>query len=144
MAEYPNRPVFVVDWDGTCVAEYREDGTAYWPEMGPWLPPDPVTGVTPQDALHELSRRGKTVIFTARLNTLAYNHVDYNTPEYMEEQTATVRRYLDEAALEHIDIYPAGYGKPCGEFYIDDKALTFRGNWTDVLALANLTKGSYA
>lgn len=120
--EHPNRAVYVVDWDGTCVEEV-------WPGMGDWLP-----GAI--DALRELSSRGKTVIYSLRTH---YFEIDDETPRdpfAPAEEVAAIRKMLDDAGLHDIEVYPNGRGKPPGRFYIDDRAVVFSGDpdsWERVL-----------
>jgi hypothetical protein len=132
--EYPNRAVYCVDWDGTCVEEV-------WPGMGDWLP-----GAV--EALRELSSRGKTVIFSLRLH-------DYEPDdETKRPETAALadfrlmRAMLDEAGLFNVAIYPNGRGKPPAKFYIDDRAVRFensRGDgWLKVMAEVNVRESAAA
>lgn len=116
---HPNRAVYVVDWDGTCVEEV-------WPGMGDWLPGAIL-------ALRELSSRGKTVVYSLRCHE--YEACDtLRRPLHapLREQLS-IRRMLDEAGLHDVDVYPNGRGKPPGKFYIDDRAVRFDGNWGNVL-----------
>lgn len=125
---YPNRPVYVVDWDGTCVEEI-------WPDMGDWLP-----GAI--DSLHELASRGKTVVYSTRLNVMEYGHDEIRPSTIVETETQLMREMLDQAGLRHVDIYPSNLGKPPGEFYIDDKALSFSGNWTTTMEMLNAAEAA--
>jgi hypothetical protein len=119
-AKHPNRAVYCVDWDGTCVEEV-------WPGMGDWLP-----GAV--EALRELASRGKTVIYSLRLH---YFEEDDETPRDVADfhrQRQQMRRMLNDAGLHDIDIYPNTRGKPPAQFYIDDRAVRFdnsRGNGWD-------------
>lgn len=122
MTDYPNRAVYVVDWDGTCVEEV-------WPGMGDWLP-----GAV--DALRELSSRGKTVIYSLRTHNYEVDDVTPRRPVDQVDETLAIRRMLDEAGLHDIEVYPNGRGKPPGKFYIDDRAVVFSGDpdgWERVL-----------
>ena len=110
-----NRPVFCVDWDGTGVEEV-------WPGMGDWLPGAP-------EALRLLSLMGKTVIYSLRCHLF---EMDDETPRPRCDVAAEVfaiRRKLDDAGLHDIDVYPPSRGKPPAEFYIDDRAVRFDGDW---------------
>ena len=110
-----NRPVFCVDWDGTCVEEV-------WPGMGDWLP-----GAV--EALREMTGIGKTVIYSLRCHLY---EMDDETPRALHrvsDEVFAIRRKLDEAGLHDIDVYPPSRGKPPAEFYIDDRAVRFDGDW---------------
>lgn len=125
VAEYPHRAVYVVDWDATCVNEV-------WPGMGDWLPPDPVTGITPQEYLRELSARGKTVIWSLRLHDYEVDDVTPRPPGAVQADRELMRKMLNDAGLFAVSIYPNGRGKPPGRFYIDDRAVRFT-SWGAVL-----------
>lgn len=125
-AEFPNRAVFVVDWDDTCVVERRPDGSLYWPDSGPWLPGAP-------EALRELSRAGKTVIYSLRGHLYERDDKTRRSPEAVEESISVIRRMLDAEGLQEIEVYPPDRGKPPAMFYIDDKAVRFTGDWSSTL-----------
>ena len=117
--EYPNRPMFAVDWDGTCVDEV-------WPGMGDWLP-----GAV--DALRTLSSYGKTVIFSLRCHLY---EMDDETPRPRGAsglEMAAIRTMLTEAGLHDIDVYPPNRGKPPALFYVDDRGLRFEGDWQPII-----------
>lgn len=121
---HPNRAVYVVDWDNTCVAEE-------WPGMGDWLP-----GAV--EGLRTLSAKGKTVIYSLRCHRY---EVDDITPRSLIDVTfefQRIRAKLDDAGLTGVEVYPNGRGKPPGKFYIDDRAIRFIPKddfgWTAVLA----------
>lgn len=117
--EYPHRPMFVVDWDGTCVEEV-------WPGMGDWLP-----GAV--ESLRALTRLGKVVVWSLRCHLY---EMDDRTPRPRGQaglEMAAIRRMLGEAGLSDIEVYPPNRGKPPGLFYIDDRAVRFDGNWTETL-----------
>lgn len=118
-AENPNRAVFVVDWDGTCVEET-------WPGMGDWLP-----GAV--RALKELRSIGKTVVYSLRCHLYEVDDTTPRDPGQVAYEVARVRAKLDKAGLKDIDIYPPDRGKPPGKFYIDDRAVRFQGNWRVVM-----------
>lgn len=126
MPDHPNRPKFAVDWDDTCVAEYRPDGTRYWPDSGPWL-------VNAIPALHALARQGKTVVYTLRTHLLEYDHETRRWHSDVEAAFKQIRARLDEVGLHEVEVYDTRWGKPPADYYVDDKAVRFRGNWEDTL-----------
>jgi len=115
--------MFVVDWDGTCVAEE-------WPGMGDWLP-----GAV--FALSQLAELGTTVIYSVRCSLTELDATTPRDPEAVKFETDRVRAKLDSAGLTYIGIYPPDRGKPAGKYFIDDRAVHFT-NWSDTLALINL------
>jgi hypothetical protein len=117
--EHPERAVYVVDWDGTCVEEE-------WPGMGDWLP-----GAV--SALKQLSARGKTVIYSLRCHKYEMDDVTPRHGGDVAFEYSRVRAKLDEAGLQDIDIYPPDRGKPPGRFYIDDRAVRFQDDWGQAL-----------
>lgn len=116
--KYPNRAVYVVDWDGTCVEEV-------WPGMGDWLP-----GAV--DALRELSSRGKTVIYSLRCHRFEVDDVTLRDVGVAAEEEQAIRDKLDAAGLHDVEVYPHDRGKPPGRFYIDDRAVEF-DSWQSTL-----------
>ena len=113
------RADYVVDWDGTCVEET-------WPGMGDWLP-----GAV--DALRVLSLHGKVVIYSLRCNRYELDDCTLRAPGAAEAEEALIRTKLDSVGLDHIEVYPHDRGKPPGRFYIDDRAVTFTGDWASAL-----------
>ncbi len=118
----PERPMFVVDWDGTCVEEE-------WPGMGDWLP-----GAV--HSLNELSKMGTTVIYSVRCSIYDLDAVTPRKPEQIMFEMDRVRAKLDSAGLQHIGIFPPNRGKPAGKYFIDDRAVHFT-SWSDTMALIN-------
>lgn len=119
MSEYPHRAVYVVDWDGTCVEEV-------WPGMGRWLP-----GAV--KALRELSAKGKTVIYSLRCHEYEQDDCTLRPDGAAEAEYQAIRKMLDDAHLYNIEVYSNGRGKPPGRFYIDDRGVTFQGDWKETL-----------
>lgn len=113
------RAVYVVDWDGTCVAEE-------WPGMGDWLP-----GAI--DALKVLSSRGKTVVYSLRCHLYEVDDATPRDPADVAFEVGRMREKLDAAGLHDIEIYPPDRGKPPGKVYIDDRAVHFSNDWGVVL-----------
>ena len=114
----PERPMFVVDWDGTCV--YEE-----WPGMGDWLP-----GAV--HSLNELAKMGTTVIYSVRCSLTELDATTPRDPEAVKFETDRVRAKLDSAGLQHIGIYPPDRGKPAGKYFIDDRAVRFT-DWSNAM-----------
>lgn len=120
------RARFAVDWDDTCVAEFRPDGTRWWPEIGPWLP-----GAV--DALRELSSMGLTVVYTMRNHLYELDDQTRRTWEEVQAQEDGIRTMLSDARLYDVVVYPPDRGKPPAEYIIDDKGVRFAGSWRPVL-----------
>jgi len=116
----PARPMFVVDWDGTCVTEE-------WPGMGDWLP-----GAV--FALRQLADMGTTVIYSVRCSIYDLDAVTPRKPEQIMFEMDRVRAKLDEAGLQDVGIFPPNRGKPAGKYFIDDRGVRFN-NWSDTMAL---------
>jgi len=113
------RPMFCVDWDGTCVEEA-------WPENGEWLP-----GAV--SSLRYLSSVGKTIIYSLRCHLYEHDEVTLRPPGAAAAEVAGIRERLDEVGLHDVEVYPHDRGKPPALYYIDDRAVRFRGDWVEVL-----------
>lgn len=114
------RPVFVVDWDGVCTE-------AKWPEWGDWLP-----GAV--EALKRLRELGEVRISSARLNPYKFglDGRERRSPFEVGEDIQKMRDILDSAGLVDVKIHTTT-GKPSGTYYIDDRAIEFKGSWDDVI-----------
>lgn len=113
-------PIFVVDWDGTCTEDT-------WPVQGEWLP-----GAI--DALRILLKHGRVRIFSARLSPYKFG-LDAKILRSVNEQKMDVlrmRMFLDDAGLHDVEIHDTR-GKPSGTWYIDNRAVEFKGSWDKVL-----------
>lgn len=112
--------IFVVDWDGV-VCE------AVWPEWGNLIP-----GAV--EGLKTLARHGRVRIHSSRLNPykFGFDGVELRDSRTVEQDIAIMRAILDEAGLDNIEIHTT-HGKPTGHYYIDDRAVEFKGSWEEVL-----------
>lgn len=112
--------IFVVDWDGVCCE-------AVWPEWGDWLP-----GAV--DGLKKLLTLGKVRIHSSRLNPYKFgaDGVDLRDERTVADDITKMRYMLDQADLFEVEIHTT-HGKPTGHYYIDDRAVEFKGSWEDVL-----------
>lgn len=107
------RPMFAVDWDGTCV-------TDSWPAMGTWLP-----GAI--DALHQMSEMGHVTIHTCRIAPLEFLPPHAPRPaSKIKEEIDGVRAMLDAAGLYEVSIWTLPFKPPALE-YIDNKARRYLG-----------------
>jgi len=119
--EYPTRAKYVVDWDGTCVEEC-------WPEQGDWLP-----GAV--EALRQMADDGPVVIYSLRCHLYEMDDCTPRSRDAVAESVRGIRKKLDAAGLHDVRVYPPDRGKPPGKYYIDDRAVEYNGDWTEVLAV---------
>lgn len=119
-----SKPVLAVDWDGTCVE-------GVWPAEGDWLP-------GAKKALKKLADKYHVYIWSTRIVGVSYYDWNEELPASKPaSEIAYIRRMLDEAGLQEVDIF-IGYphvreGKLSAVAYIDDKAIRFEGNWPRTL-----------
>lgn len=106
-----------VDWDSTLAVEE-------WPTVGDWLP-------GAQEALRRLaSEYDEVVIFSCRVASFERDEV---TPRENWDQLLFITGMLAEANIpKNVKIWTRPF-KPPAQFYIDDKAVEFRGDWEEVL-----------
>lgn len=117
-----------VDWDGTLVTEE-------WPEMGEWLP-----GAV--DALKRLAEvYDEVVIFTCRV---APFETDEETPRDNGDQVFAICAMLEKAGIPRNVIVWTRPFKPPAEFYVDDKAVPFHGDWKETLNRISFLSPNYA
>ena len=103
---------YLIDFDGV-INSY----TSGWDEDkggATWLPDPPVPGV--KEALEELSQRFRIVIFTTRAKT--------------SEGAKAVCDWLTKYDIYHDKVTNK---KEAGLLLIDDRAITFKGDWTQTL-----------
>lgn len=107
-----------VDWDGTLVDDDR------WPEMGDWLPYAP-------EAIHALAEIfDEVVIWSCRTASVELDEVTERNPL---EQAWAIEAMLDSIdAPKNVLIWRKPY-KPPAEFYVDNRALRFTGDWQHTL-----------
>jgi hypothetical protein len=81
----------------------------------------PVKGT--REAITKLKNEGhKIIIFSVRTNKIYHQG---------EGQLQLMRNWLAEHNIPYDKIW--NYGKPIADVYIDDRAVTFRGNWEQTL-----------
>ena len=104
----------ICDFDGT-IAEWGE-----YPEPGP-----PCPGV--KEALQEIRDSGLYIIvLSARTSDQMSKH-----PIDKEMQKRLIQDYLDKYEIPYDEVLKSD--KPVAKFYIDDRAIEYRGSWRDVL-----------
>jgi len=109
-----DRPAIAVDLDGTILSY---DPPAY-PGLG-----EPLPGVI--EALTALRDIGyRIIVHTCRLR---------GAPEEVGAEAARIAAHLTERGVPFDELFLPGAGKPMAEWYIDDKAVAFRGDWDEVL-----------
>lgn len=105
-----------IDFDGVLhgYSQGWQDGRIYDP---------PVAGS--REALEAMKAQGwKIYIYSTRSNKLYHK-------EQFKDQELAMKIWLEEHKIPYDRIW--GFGKPMAEIYIDDRALTFRGNWEETL-----------
>ena len=109
------QPLIAVDLDGT-IFEYKEwKGTDHFGK--------PIKGV--KKSLKFLQKLGyRIVIHTTRTNHLVNNE----PPKVLYWK---VRKELEKHGIPFNKIYTIG--KPPAEFFIDDRAVQFKGDWEETL-----------
>lgn len=110
---------FAVDWDGTLVSDDK------YPEPGDWLP-------GAQAFLRYLCDLGEVVIYTCRTSYYEVNDTKCRSFADTQKDHAAIREQLDEAGFQMVGI-ATNHGKPGADYYIDNKAIEFRGNFDEVL-----------
>jgi predicted HAD superfamily phosphohydrolase YqeG len=104
----------IVDFDGT-IAEWGE-----YPEPGP-----PCPGV--KEALQAIKDQGLIVaVLSARTSDQMSKH-----PIDKEMEKRRIEEYLKEHEIPYDVVLKND--KPVARFYIDDRAIEYRGDWEDVL-----------
>jgi len=113
-----SRRRIAVDFDSTLAVEK-------WPEVGNWLP-----GAL--DALRALSKAfDEVVIFSCRV---AGFDRDEETPRDNMDQIRAINNMLWTAGIPgNVYVWNRPW-KPQALFYVDDKAIEFKGSWEEVLA----------
>jgi hypothetical protein len=108
-----------VDFDGTIAdSDYPDTGV-------------PIEGV--REALFALRGMGYRIrIYSCRLCAVEPD----GRPRSVEElgvELAAIQEFMERNDLPYDDVVLSGEGKPHAAFYIDDKAVCFRGSWTDTI-----------
>lgn len=118
------RPRIAVDWDDTCV-----DGV--WPERdGAWKP-----GAI--EALRELSKHARVVIFTTRIAPVQPEWMNYTVRDAADvrAEILTIRNRLDEEGLTSVEVWDKPWKVDNCIAYVDDKAVHYTGKktaWRDL------------
>ncbi|MFM9061224.1 MAG: hypothetical protein ACKOQP_06105 [Bacteroidota bacterium] len=108
-----------IDFDG--VLHLYSQG---WQEGRIYDPPVPGS----REALTAMKALGwKIYIYSTRSNKLYHK-------DQTKDQENAMKAWLDEHGIPYDRIW--GFGKPLAELYIDDRALTFQGNWEETLHAA--------
>lgn len=121
-----HRGRIAVDWDGTLIEDNK------WPEMGWWLP-------GARAALHALARMyEEVVIWTLRTAPVDVNEHEPRDPS---DQYAAIQHMLYEAGLPgNITVWSKPY-KPPAQFYVDNRAIAFKGDWQETMQTIHEERG---
>jgi hypothetical protein len=106
-----------IDFDGVLHGYSKgwSDGTIYDP---------PVPGT--REAMEALKAQGHyLLIFSTRTNKVFRKKDD-------PDQEPLIKAWLAEHGIPYDKIWT--YGKPMADIYLDDRALSFRGDWADTLS----------
>jgi histidinol phosphatase-like enzyme len=108
--------IVAIDFDGVLhrYSEGWKDGQIY---------DQPVEGS--REALQAMKDMGwKIYIFSTRSNKLYHK-------DHEKAQDQAMKAFLEEHGIPYDRIW--NFGKPLADLYIDDRALTFRGDWKSTL-----------
>jgi predicted HAD superfamily phosphohydrolase YqeG len=106
----------VLDFDGTIMPHV-------WPKFAP-----PFSGV--KDAIARMRQAGyKVMVHTCRTASYWEMMGNHQIPR-MDEAIEQVRNYLKEYGIVVDGIWTAD--KPVATYYVDDRAIQFKGDWNDV------------
>ena len=107
-----------VDLDGTLIEDDK------WPDMGEWLP-------GAREALKTLAAEyDEVVILTCRTANRERDEITHRNPE--DQISAIEDLLLDAEIPENVYVWTLPF-KPNADFYLDNKALRFTGNWGGTL-----------
>lgn len=113
-----NRKRIIIDFDGTIC------GFAF-PDCGP---PEP--GV--KEALLDLSAMGfEIAIHSCRTGIYWEGNLDF--PNKMDHYWAIINYMSEHRLFYDTIIIDANMDKPIAEFYIDDRGVSYKGNWPEVV-----------
>ena len=107
-----HKPTIAVDFDGT-ISQEGENWN--YPDMG-----EPFPGV--REALSELKKWFVIRIYTCRMNGV-------NAQEWHANMSA-IKEYMDTYGIPYDDIVQWNEGKPFADYYIDNRAVGFNGDWS--------------
>jgi len=102
--------ILAVDFDDTIAANDR------WPDIGA-----PKEGV--REALIRLSEKYEIIIYTCRTN-LSSHHREYSIK--------SIKEYMEVHQIPYDRLDLGLEGKVYADFYIDDKAVAFEDNWSEL------------
>jgi len=111
-----NRPVIAVDLDGT-ILSYDPPS---FPDLG-----EPLPGAI--EGLQAIQNLGyKILIYTCRLK---------GTPEEVGAEVAKISKHLTDRGVPFDELFLPGAAKPMAEWYVDDKGLSFQGDWNEIVEI---------
>lgn len=118
------KPVVAIDFDGTIVENA-------WPEVGEFRP-----GAV--EALKEISKFAKIVVWTCRVAPAEPDGVTRRSPALVAIERQKVREKLDSAGLYDLEVWDHRDKpwKPSAAAYVDDKAIRYtkrRGSWKAIV-----------
>jgi hypothetical protein len=110
-------PTIAVDMDSTIL--YFDEHM--WPELG-----EPLPGA--KEALQKFKEMGYYVIvYTCRMNGRARDNGE------IAVQLPAIIQKFEEHGIPYDEIAMAEDGKVSADYYIDDKAIRFENNWSEVV-----------
>ena len=88
------------------------------------------------EALRELLKHGKVLIYTLRVNPYERHHDGdeghRRTQTDIRLQLESIHAMLAAEGLHEVKVHMT-LGKPAGTYYIDNQAIEFRGDWGEIL-----------
>ena len=103
--------ILAIDFDDTIATNDR------WPDIGP-----PKEGV--REALTQLIQKFEIIVYTCRTNL---------TSDYRDYSIEQIESFMAEHDIPYDRLDLGLEGKVFADFYIDDKAIAFEDNWSEIV-----------